>query len=179
MLLSAHQIPWVKPSVTQTLLRVWLELILRIELLELLSAKTCQIFCVKCPRSVLCIIRVFIHPVSELYMYYSYLKKSTKRRERLAQCSNFMGKTSLATLLRLSGFPYKSHFVNCEIFRMLQSLCPQALRGLKFSRAITSCSKPLSQGTAKCIVSDMKMIFILMQTKLIFTRNALELGNSP
>ena len=41
MLLSAHQIPWVKPSVTQTLLRVWLELILRIELLELLSAKTC------------------------------------------------------------------------------------------------------------------------------------------
>ena len=71
MLLSAHQIPWVKKkkeklenamdySVTfcnVNFLRLWLELIRWIELLQLLSTKTCQSFCVKqSVRSVLCII---------------------------------------------------------------------------------------------------------------------------
>ena len=40
----------------------------------------------------------------------------------------------------------------------------------KSNRPFLSCHKPLFQIEAKCKATDMKMIFILMQMKLIFTR---------
>ena len=57
-----------------------------------------------------------------------------------------------------------------------------------FNRPFPSCLKPLFQSEANCEAFDMKMVFILMQTKLIFTTKVwhfwprfesefLELGN--
>ena len=43
--------------------------------------------------------------------------------------------------------------------------------------SVPSCLKPLFQSQAKCKAIDMKMIFILMQIKLIFTRKVVHLAS--
>ena len=50
------------------------------------------------------------------------------------------------------------------------------LQSVKSNRPFPSCLKPLFQGEAKCEAIDMKMVFIHMQTKLIFTKRGFALS---
>ena len=45
------------------------------------------------------------------------------------------------------------------------------------NRPFPSCPKPLFQNKAKCEAIDMKILFIFMQMKLIFTRKLLPLAS--
>ena len=78
--------------------------------------------------------------------------------------------------------------VNCDVSKQVAATvetcfdalllpCHMMTRFFLFNRPFPICRKPLFQREAKCGVIDRKPIFILMQTKLIFTGKVLYLAS--